>query len=234
MLHIDNVFAGYGSTKVLHGVSLSAKQGHITTLIGANGAGKTTIMNCIMGLVKCASGDITLGGASILGLRSTAIVQKGVTLIPEGRHIFPQMTVAENLDVGAYSRKDKQTIKEDFEWVMQLFPLLRQRLNQAGGTLSGGEQQMLAFGRALMAHPSLILMDEPSMGLAPIVVASIFDTILKIKQMGKTVLLVEQNAALALEVADEAYVVELGKIVLSGTGKSLAEDPLVESAYLGL
>jgi len=162
------------------------------------------------------------------------MVKKGLTLIPEGRHVFPQMTVLENLEMGAYLRSDKKAVKEDCEWTLQLFPVLKERLRQPAGTLSGGEQQMLAFGRALMAHPSILLMDEPSMGLAPIIVENIFNIILKIKELGKTVLLVEQNAALALEITDEAYVVELGAIVLSGTGRNLAENPQVESAYLGL
>jgi branched-chain amino acid transport system ATP-binding protein len=234
LLEVKDVYAGYASTEVLHGVSFSVRVGHITTLIGANGAGKTTIMNCLMGVVIPTAGEITLLGEAITGLKPTAVVRKGLTLIPEGRHIFPQMTVLENLDMGAYLRNDVNGVKEDFEWALQLFPALKERLQQLAGTLSGGEQQMLAFGRALMAHPSILLMDEPSMGLAPIIVENIFNIILKIKEMGKTVLLVEQNAALALEIADEAYVVELGKIVLSGTGGELAVNPQVESAYLGM
>ena len=234
MLEVKNIYAGYASTEVLHGVSFSVREGHVTTLIGANGAGKTTIMNCIMGIVKPTAGEIRLFGNAITGLKSTAVVGKGLTLIPEGRHVFPQMTVLENLEIGAYLRQEKSSIREDYEWVLQLFPALKTRLKQLAGTLSGGEQQMLAFGRGLMAHPSILLMDEPSMGLAPIIVENIFNTILKIKEMGKTVLLVEQNAALALDIADEAYVLELGRIVLSGTGKELAENPQVESAYLGL
>jgi len=234
VLEIKEIYAGYDSTEVLRGVSFSVREGRVTTLIGANGAGKTTIMNCIMGVVTPMAGEILLRGESVTGLRTTAMVRKGLTLIPEGRHIFPQMTVLENLEMGAYLRSDKIGIKEDYEWALQLFPVLKGRLRQLAGTLSGGEQQMLAFGRALMARPSMLLMDEPSMGLAPIIVESIFNVILKIKEMGKTILLVEQNAALALEIADEAYVVELGAIVLSGTGKSLAENPQVESAYLGL
>jgi branched-chain amino acid transport system ATP-binding protein len=234
VLEFKDVYAGYASTEVLHGVSFSVREGHITTLIGANGAGKTTIMNCLMGIVIPTAGEISLWGKAITGLKPNDIVRKGLTLIPEGRHIFPQMTVMENLDMGAYLRNDKNGIKKDFEWVLQLFPAIKERLYQLAGTLSGGEQQMLAFGRALMAHPSILLMDEPSMGLAPIIVESIFNTILKIKEIGKTVLLVEQNAALALEIADEAYVVELGRIVLSGKGKELAVNQKVESAYLGL
>ena len=234
MLEVKDIYAGYSSTEVLHGVTFSVKEGHVTTLIGANGAGKTTIMNCLMGVVKPTAGEITLNGETITGLKPNAIVNKGLTLIPEGRHIFPQMTVMENFDMGAYLRNDKKGVKEDYEWVMQLFPALKERLNQLAGTLSGGEQQMLAFGRALMARPSILLMDEPSMGLAPIIVENIFNIILKVKEMGKTVLLVEQNAVLALEIADEAYVVELGTIVLSGRGSELAENPQVVSAYLGL
>jgi len=234
VLEIKGIYAGYGNTEVLRDVSFSVQEGHITTLIGANGAGKTTIMNCIMGVVSLTSGEILLRGEKVTGLKPTAMVKKGLTLIPEGRHIFPQMTVLENLEMGAYIRSDKKGVKEDYEWTLLLFPVLKERLRQPAGTLSGGEQQMLAFGRALMAHPSILLMDEPSMGLAPIVVENIFNVILKIKEMGKTVLLVEQNAALTLEIADEAYVVELGKIVLSGKGKELAVNPQVESAYLGL
>lgn len=234
MLEVKGLVAGYDSIQVLHGISFTAKEGQITTLIGANGAGKTTIMNTIMGVVKAGAGQITFNGESITNLKPQHIVEKGLVLIPEGRHIFPQMTILENLDMGAYTRNDKAGIAEDLVWVLELFPILKERLKQAAGTLSGGEQQMLAFGRALMAHPDFILMDEPSMGLAPIIVENIFEIIRKIKAMGKSVLLVEQNAALALEIADDAYVVELGKIVLAGTGESLMKDPQVESAYLGL
>jgi branched-chain amino acid transport system ATP-binding protein len=234
MLKIENLSASYGTTEVLHGISLEVKAGHITTLIGGNGAGKTTLMNTIMGLVPQISGSILLRDEEIAGMCAMEIVKRGVTLIPEGRHIFPQMTVYENLDVGAYARTDKAAVSDDLAWALELFPLLKERLNQQAGTLSGGEQQMLAFGRALMAGASLIMMDEPSMGLAPIIVENIFETIGEIRKMGKTVLLVEQNAALALEIADEAYVLELGHIVLSGSGQSLAKDPKVESAYLGL
>ena len=234
MLELRNISAGYGATEVLHGLSLTAEEGKITTLIGGNGAGKTTTLNCIAGVLKPTGGQILWRGQDLTKLRTTEIVRLGIALIPEGRHVFPDMTVGENLEMGAYSRKDKAGIRRDFEWVLQLFPKMNVRLKQLAGTLSGGEQQMLAVGRALMANPELVLMDEPSMGLAPIVVEEVFNVIRQISGMGKTILLVEQNAALALEVAHYAYVIELGEIVLSGTGASLLKNPEVEKAYLGL
>ena len=203
-------------------------------MIGANGAGKTTTLNCIAGVVKPASGRIFWDGQDIARLRPSDVVRLGISLIPEGRHVFPQMTVAENLEMGAYTRTEKVGIRRDSEWVMQLFPKLESRLAQMAGTLSGGEQQMLAVGRALMADPKLILMDEPSMGLAPVVVEEVFRVIEKISRESKTILLVEQNASLALNIAHQAYVIELGRVVLSGSGQELLHNPAVERAYLGL
>ncbi|QAT61920.1 ABC transporter ATP-binding protein [Acidilutibacter cellobiosedens] len=235
MLEIKEISAGYGATEVLHGISLTVEEGKITTLIGGNGAGKTTTLNCIMGVVKTLGGSITWKNRDISKLKTSGIVGMGISLIPEGRHIFPQMTVMENLEMGAYNRIDKkEIIREDLAWVLDLFPVLKSRYKQFAGTMSGGEQQMLAIGRSLMGNPELILMDEPSMGLAPIIVDEVFDIIHKIQNMGKTILLVEQNATLALSSAHYGYVIELGKIVLKGTGQELLNNPEVEKAYLGL
>lgn len=234
MLELKNIKAGYGATEVLHGLSLVAEKGKITTLIGGNGAGKTTTMNCITGVVKTTSGQIFWQGRDMTKMRTPEIVRQGIALIPEGRHVFPNMTVAENLEMGAYSRKDKPGIKRDFDWVGSLFPKLNARLKQLAGTLSGGEQQMVAVGRALMANPEVVLMDEPSMGLAPIVVEEVFQVIRQISDMGKTILLVEQNASLALAIAHYAYVIELGTIVLAGSGEEMLKNPAVEKAYLGM
>ncbi len=235
MLEIKEISAGYGATEVLHGISLTVEEGKITTLIGGNGAGKTTTLNCIMGVVKTLGGSITWKNRDISKLKTSGIVGMGISLIPEGRHIFPQMTVMENLEMGAYNRIDKkEIIREDLAWVLDLFPVLKSRYKQFAGTMSGGEQQMLAIGRSLMGNPELILMDEPSMGLAPIIVDEVFDIIHKIQNMGKTILLVEQNATLALSSAHYGYVIELGKIVLKGTGQELLNNLEVEKAYLGL
>lgn len=234
MLVVENVVAGYGATEVLHGLSFTAPVGEITTLIGTNGAGKTTTLNTIMGVVKAKQGSISWQEEKISSLKTSEIVRKGIVLVPEGRHVFPQMTIEENLAMGAYVRKDKVEIENDHEWVMQLFPRLQERLKQQAGTLSGGEQQMLALGRALMANPEIILMDEPSMGLAPVIVEEVFRIIEEICKKGKTILLVEQNAFLALGIAKQAYVIDLGKVVLSGSGEELRNNPEVEKAYLGL
>ena len=234
MLRIENVNVSYGSIHALHDISLTVNDGEVVSLIGANGAGKTTTLNCIAGVLRLNGGQIFWNGQELSRMKTTEIVRLGISLIPEGRHVFPDMTIAENLEMGAYSRHDKAGIKRDYEWVAELFPKLKTRLKQMAGTLSGGEQQMLAVGRALMANPQVVLMDEPSMGLAPIVVEEVFNVIRQISGMGKTILLVEQNAALALEVAHYAYVIELGEIVLSGTGASLLKNPEVEKAYLGL
>ena len=234
MLELKAVRAGYGQTEVLHGVNLTAEKGQITTLIGGNGAGKTTTMNCIVGVVKPTAGQIFWNGQDLSKLKTTEIVRKGISLIPEGRHVFPNMTIGENLEMGAYTRQDKAGIKRDFEWLLSLFPKLESRLKQMAGTLSGGEQQMVAVGRSLMGNPDLVLMDEPSMGLAPIVVDEVFSVIKQISAAGKTILLVEQNASLALKIAHQAYVLELGEIVLSGSGQQMLTNPEVEKAYLGL
>jgi len=234
VLEIIDLCAAYGETGVLHGISLTADPGQITAIIGANGAGKSTMLKCVTGLLKPSRGRILWEGRDLSKVSTAGIVSLGVTMVPEGRHIFPQMTVAENLDMGAYLRHDKDGIKEDRAWVIELFPSLRSRLRQQAGTLSGGEQQMLAVGRALMSAPKLLLMDEPSMGLAPVIVEEVFRAIGRIRQMGKTVLLVEQNAVLTLTIADKGYVLELGNIVLTGTGQELLHNPKVEKAYLGV
>jgi branched-chain amino acid transport system ATP-binding protein len=234
MLIIEGVRAGYGQTEVLRDVSFTVEEGKITTLIGANGAGKTTTLNCIAGVIRPFAGRIQWKGRDLMKLKSSEIVSAGISLIPEGRHVFPQMSVEENLEMGAYTRRDKNGVKRDLNWVLELFPILKTRYKQLAGTMSGGEQQMLAVGRSLMADPELMLMDEPSMGLAPIIVEEVFKVIHLIKDLGKTILLVEQNAAMALNNADHAYVIELGQIVLSGTGKELLQNPEVEKAYLGL
>ncbi len=233
MLEIKNVSARYGATEVLRSVSLEAETGKITTLIGANGAGKTTTLNCIMNVVRPWEGSILWKGRELTALKPAEIVRAGVSLIPEGRHVFPAMTVLENLEMGAYGRRDGG-IAAHLEWILDLFPVLRERVRQEAGTLSGGEQQMLAIGRSLMSDPELILMDEPSMGLAPIITEQVFDIIRRISETGKTILLVEQNAALALALADRGYVLELGSVVLSGPGDELLKNPEVERAYLGL
>lgn len=234
MLEVSEVSAAYGSIEILHNISLVVETGKITTLIGANGAGKTTTLKCVCGLLAPFRGQIRWKGKNLVGLRPDEIVRRGVCLVPEGRHVFPHMTVAENLDMGAYQRRDRQGIAQDLEWVFGLFPVLRTRRRQPAGTLSGGEQQMLAIARGLMSAPELLLMDEPSMGLAPMLVDEVFRVIQEISRAGKTILLVEQNAAMALSVAQRAYVLEVGSIVLTGSGASLLADPEVERAYLGL
>lgn len=233
LLELKNVVASYGNIKALKGISLSVEEGKIVTLIGANGAGKSTTMKTIMGVMKPGEGDILFEGQSIKGKKPYQIVSAGLVLVPEGRQILQSMTVAENLEMGAYQRKDKAGIAEDMEKVFAQFPRLKERMSQYGGTLSGGEQQMLAIGRAMMARPKVMLLDEPSMGLAPLVVQQIFDVVKKINQNGTTVLLVEQNARKALQIADYAYVMETGKIVLQGPAQQVASDPSVMAAYLG-
>jgi branched-chain amino acid transport system ATP-binding protein len=228
MLRINDIDVFYGNIHALKGVSLEINEGEIVTLIGANGAGKSTLLKTISGLLKPKKGEVSFEGGSIAGKVAQAIVKKGISHVPEGRRIFAGMTVEENLELGAYLRKDKQGIREDFEKVYQLFPRLLERKKQQAGTLSGGEQQMLAMGRALMAKPRLLLLDEPSMGLAPLLVKTIFEIIREINQTGTTILLVEQNANMALSIADRAYVIETGKIVASGTAEEL-----IQSACLG-
>ena len=231
MLKIENLIVNYGGIEAVKGVSLEVPDGSIITLVGANGAGKSTTLRSIVGLVKARSGSITLDGEELLGQATTDIVSKGITLVPEGRHVFPDMTVLENLKIGAYLRKDK--LSDDIERIYNLFPRLKERSWQAAGTLSGGEQQMLAVGRALMSKPKIIMMDEPSLGLAPIIVQGIFDIIQQINREGTTVLLIEQNANMALKVADYGYVMETGRISLTGTGAELLANEQVKELYLG-
>lgn len=231
MLKIENLIVNYGGIEAVKGISLEVPDGSIITLVGANGAGKSTTLRSIVGLVKARSGSITLDGEELLGQDTTEIVSKGITLVPEGRHVFPDMTVLENLKIGAYLRKDK--LSDDIERVYNLFPRLKERSWQAAGTLSGGEQQMLAVGRALMSKPKIIMMDEPSLGLAPIIVQGIFDIIQQINKEGTTVLLIEQNANMSLKVADYGYVMETGRISLTGTGAELLANEQVKELYLG-
>ncbi len=231
ILSIRDLKVNYGGIEAVKGISFDVEEGSIVTLIGANGAGKSSTLRTIAGLVKPASGKIMFRGDDITNCDTNVIVRKGITLVPEGRRIFPDLTVLENLRVGAYLRNDD--IAGDIQWVYDLFPRLRERSWQAGGTLSGGEQQMLAVARALMCKPKLIMMDEPSLGLAPLVVRGIFDIIREINAQGVTVLLIEQNANMALKVADYAYVLETGRIGLSGTGKELLTNDDVRKAYLG-
>jgi branched-chain amino acid transport system ATP-binding protein len=234
LLEIDNLTLLYGRIEALHGISLQVAQGEIVALIGANGAGKTTTMRAISGLRPIAKGSIRFEGKDITRLRADKRVIMGIGQSPEGRGVFPGMTVLENLEIGAYTRRDKAGIAEDLKKVFGLFPRLEERRRQAGGTLSGGEQQMLAVGRAMMTRPKLLLLDEPSMGLAPMLIQQIFEIITEINQQGTTVLLVEQNAQQALSRAHRAYVLETGSIVKSGTGLDLLHDPAVKDAYLGV
>jgi branched-chain amino acid transport system ATP-binding protein len=234
LLELDNITLLYGHIEALHGISLTVGQGEIVALIGANGAGKSTTMRAISGLRPTAEGAIRFDGEDITRLRADLRVVRGVSQSPEGRGIFPGMTVRENLEMGAYTRRNRAEIDQDMQRVFTLFPRLKEREKQAGGTLSGGEQQMLAVGRALMSRPKLLLLDEPSMGLAPILIQQIFDIIVEINQQGTTVLLVEQNAQQALSRAHRAYVLETGRIVKAGTGQELLHDPAVKDAYLGV
>ena len=231
ILSIHDLSVNYGGIEAVKGISFDVHEGEIVTLIGANGAGKSSTLRTIAGLVKPSGGTINFRGDNITGRDATTIVKKGITLVPEGRHIFPDLTVLENLKVGAYLRSDD--ISGDIQWVYDLFPRLRERSWQAGGTLSGGEQQMLAVGRALMARPKLIMMDEPSLGLAPIIVKGIFEIIKEINKQGVTVLLIEQNANMALKTANRGYVMETGRITLHGSGEELLANEAVKAAYLG-
>ncbi len=231
ILQIKDLQVSYGGIDAVRGISFNVREGEIVTLIGANGAGKSSTLRAISGLVKPRGGSIMFNGDDITGLDPTAVVSKGLMMVPEGRKIFPNLTVLENLRIGAYLRKDQ--LDSDIEMVYNYFPRLKERSWQAGGTLSGGEQQMLAVGRALMGRPKLLMMDEPSLGLAPIVVQGIFEIIEQIHKAGTTVLLIEQNANMALHVADRAYVIENGRISMEGTGKDLLEDENVKAAYLG-
>ena len=231
ILEVKDLNVSYGGIKAVKDISFSVPKGEVVTLIGANGAGKSSTLRSIVGLVKPESGSILLKGEELAGVSTEQIVTKGITLVPEGRRVFPDMTVAENLKIGAYMRKD--SLGEDMNWVYDLFPRLKERSWQLAGTLSGGEQQMLAIGRALMSRPEIIMMDEPSLGLAPIIVKGVFDIIREINKQGVTILLVEQNANMALKAANLGYVMETGRITLSGTGAELLENEAVKAAYLG-
>ena len=233
MLKVNDLVVSYGGIEALKGISLEVPDGKIVTLIGANGAGKSTLLRSIIGLVKPDSGSITYGEKQLIGLNSQQIVENGITLVPEGRRVFPNLTVLENLQIGAYLRNDKDGIAEDIRWIYDLFPRLEERSWQMAGTLSGGEQQMLAVGRALMSRPKVLMMDEPSLGLAPLIIKDIFNIIQEINRQGMTILLIEQNANMALKVADIAYVLETGRITMTGSGRELLENPEIKAAYLG-
>ncbi|MBQ1251775.1 MAG: ABC transporter ATP-binding protein [Firmicutes bacterium] len=233
MLEIRNLVVSYGGIEAVKDISLDVTEGQIVTLIGANGAGKSTTLKSIAGIVKPKNASIKFMGEEIVGKTPDYIVSKGITLVPEGRRVFPNLTVAENLKIGAYLKKDKKQIKADMDYVYELFPRLQEREWQLAGTLSGGEQQMLAVGRALMSHPKLIMMDEPSLGLAPLIVKEIFEIIKTINKEGITVLLIEQNANMALKVADKGYVMETGNLKMEGTGAELLANEEIKEAYLG-
>ena len=233
MLEVKDLHVSYGGIRALRGVNLEVPDGKIVTLIGANGAGKSTLLRTISGLVKSESGSITYDGKELLGMPINKILELGIAQVPEGRRVFTNLSVLENLKIGAYLRKDKAGIQKDIEWVYELFPRLQERSWQMAGTLSGGEQQMLAVGRALMSRPKLMMMDEPSLGLAPLVVKGIFEIIREINRQGVTVLLIEQNANMALKTADLAYVLETGEITRHGTGAELLTNEAVKRAYLG-
>jgi len=232
-LVVESVHAYYGHIHALHGISLSVEEGEIVTLIGANGAGKSTTLKTISGFLRPRPGRVLLDGAPIGGLAPHDITRRGVCMVPEGRRIFPRMTVLENLEMGAFARNDRQTIEDDFDRVLALFPRLKERVAQVAGTLSGGEQQMLAIGRGLMARPKILLLDEPSMGLAPVLVEVIFQTIRNINAQGVTILLVEQNALMALRIARRGYILETGRIVHTDQAERLRQNDLVRKSYLG-
>ena len=233
LLEIDDIHVFYDNIEALKGVSIKVEQGRIVTLIGANGAGKTTTLRAISGLLHARQGEIRLAGETLRGVPAHAIAAMGLRHVPEGRRIFARLTVAENLAMGGFVRRDRRALAEDRERMLELFPVLRERLHQVAGTLSGGEQQMVATARALMGRPRVLLMDEPSMGLSPVMVERVFETIRTINQQGMAILLVEQNAVMALDIADDAHVLESGRIVLSGSGKDLLDDERVQRAYLG-
>jgi branched-chain amino acid transport system ATP-binding protein len=234
MLEVNDIHTYYGNIHALKGISITVEENEIVTLIGGNGAGKTTTLRSISGLLKPRSGEIYFEGEKISGTPAHELVYKGITMVPEGRGIFARLTVMENLDMGAYSQTDRSTYDDDLDRVFQLFPRLKERRRQVAGTLSGGEQQMLSTARALMASPRLLLMDEPSMGLAPILVESVFDTIKQINKNGTTILLVEQNATVALSVASRGYVIQTGEIVLKDSADNLRKDEMVKKTYLGI
>jgi len=233
MLKIDRLHVSYGGIQALRSISMEVPDGKIVTLIGANGAGKSTTLRAVSGLVKADGGSVVWNGDELLGKAPNRVIESGIAMSPEGRRVFPNLTVLENLKIGAYLRKDKAEIASDLEWVYSLFPRLKERHWQAAGTLSGGEQQMLAVGRALMSRPRLLMLDEPSLGLAPLVVQDIFSIIRQVNKEGVTVLLVEQNANMALKIADYAYVMKTGEITHEGTGKELLADDGIKEAFLG-
>ncbi len=234
ILNIDNVHTYYGNIHALKGISISIEKGEIVTLIGGNGAGKTTTLRTISGLLKPREGKISLNGEDILKYQAHEIVYKGISMVPEGRGVFARLTVLENLEMGAFSRNSREEVTRNMDRVFTLFPRLKERRTQVAGTLSGGEQQMLATGRGLMSNPTILLMDEPSMGLAPVLVELIFDTIQQINKEGITILLVEQNALMALSIANRGYVLQTGEIIISDTAENLKNNPTVQKAYLGM
>lgn len=233
MLKVEGLNVHYGAIHAIKGIDFEVNEGEIVTLIGANGAGKTTILHTVSGLIAPTSGEISLYNQPIAGAKGFTLVEKGMAHVPEGRRVFAKMTVQENLEMGAYSRNDKENFADDYEMIFEKFPRLKERRKQLAGTMSGGEQQMLAMGRALMSRPKLLLLDEPSMGLAPILVDEIFNTVVEINKTGTTVLLVEQNAHKALSIANRAYVLETGKIIMSGDADKLLDNEEVRKAYLG-
>lgn len=233
MLEVDNLKVAYGRVVALHGVSITVAEREIVTIIGANGAGKSTLLRAICGVLTPLSGKIRFDGADVTALASPAMIRRGVAMVPEGRHIFPELTVKENLDLGAYYRHDAAAVRSDIDRVLALFPILSERLRSAGGLLSGGQQQMLALGRALMSRPRLLLLDEPSLGLAPNIVKQLGRIIVDLNASGTTILLVEQNARMALNLAHRAYVLSTGHVARTGTGKELLNDPAVRNTYLG-
>jgi branched-chain amino acid transport system ATP-binding protein len=234
ILEVNNIHSYYGNIHALRGITLTVEKGEIVTLIGANGAGKSTTLRTICGLMKPREGYVRFDGEDLAAYKPHDIIFKGMSMVPEGRRIFARLTVSENLEMGAYTRKQAAEIAKDLEQVFTLFPRLKERRSQVGGTLSGGEQQMLATGRALMAHPRLLLMDEPSMGLAPVLVEAIFETIVQINKEGTTILLVEQNASMALSIANRGYILQTGEIMLTDSAENLKENAMVQKAYLGI
>ena len=234
ILNIENVHTYYGNIHALKGININIEKGEIVTLIGGNGAGKTTTLRTISGLLKPREGSVSLNGEDILKYQAHEIVYKGISMVPEGRGVFARLTVLENLEMGAFSRNSKEEVTRNMDRVFTLFPRLKERRTQVAGTLSGGEQQMLATGRGLMSNPTILLMDEPSMGLAPVLVELIFDTIQQINKEGTTIMLVEQNALMALTIADRGYVLQTGEIILSDTAENLKKNPTVQKAYLGM
>lgn len=233
MLEVTALSVAYGPIEALKGVDMTVAEGEVVTVIGANGAGKSTFLKTLAGILKPRKGEIRFEGASVGGNSSAQMVKRGVAMVPEGRHVFPHMTVRENLDLGAYYRRDRAGVRDDFEYIFELFPILRERITQHGGSLSGGQQQMLAIGRALMSRPRLLMLDEPSLGLAPAIVQQLGRLIADLNRAGTTILLVEQNARMALRLADRAYVLANGRVAKRGTGAELLEDPAVRSSYLG-